>query len=133
MNKKIALGIIAIFLVGVVGIALGRNKIVPKVSVQDQAISKSQVVVEDVVSPVDGWLVIQTETNNVQGPVIGYVKIKKGEQKNVAVTIDESKATSKLFAMIHEDTGEKDKLDFPGADMPLMYNDDMVFQLFSVK
>lgn len=133
MNKKIALGIIVIFLIGVLGLALGRNKIVPKVSVKDQAISNSQVVVEDVVSPVDGWLVIQTETNNVQGPVIGYVKIKKGEQKNVAVTVDTSKATPKLFAMIHEDTGEKNKLDFPNDDMPLTYNDDMVFQIFSVK
>lgn len=123
-------GVVAVIVI--VWVVFGGSKIVPSVFAEDQSINNDQVTVSSVTSPEPGWLVIQTETNSIPGPVIGYVKINKGETKNVSIKIDRSKITPRLFAMIHVDDGQKDKLDFPGNDMPLMYNGDMVSKLFSV-
>ena len=134
MSKKIVFSLLGVVIV-IVGLLLifGGDKIIPSVIVNDQPIRDGQVIVEGVTAVAPSWLVIQTETNGTPGPVIGYVKINKGENKNVAVTIDTQKSTAKLFAMIHVDDGEKDKLDFPNNDMPLVYKGEMVSKLFSVQ
>lgn len=134
MSKKnifTLIGVVALIVVA--GFVWKRPNIIPQVSVIDQSIIQDQIVVPSVTAVAPSWLVIQTETNSVPGPVIGYVKIKPGENKNIAVKIDTTKSTPKLFAMIHEDNGEKDKFDFPGNDMPLMYQGEMVSKIFAVK
>lgn len=73
------------------------------------------------------------DTNGTPCPVIGYVKIGKGENKDVSVAIDEQKISPKLYAMIHVDKGEKGKLYFPENDKLLIYKGNMVSKLFSVK
>lgn len=134
MNKNIAFSLAAIILVIAAAAAYSnKNSVVPAISVEDQALQDNKIIISSVTAVDDSWLVIQTETNNVPGPVIGSTKIKKGENKNVSVVIDKNQATPKLFAMIHVDDGEKEKLDFPGADMPLMYKNEMVSKLFSLK
>ncbi|TSC52411.1 MAG: beta-Ig-H3/fasciclin [Parcubacteria group bacterium LiPW_41] len=130
MNKKIILIlVVALFVVLVIFLAFNGG-VVPKVLVSDQLIQNNQIVIAQVDAVAPSWLVIQTETNGVPGPVIGYTKIKKGTNKNVSVKIDTEKSTPKLFAMIHEDVGEKDKFDFPNNDMPLYYKGEMISKLF---
>jgi hypothetical protein len=134
MNKTSLLAAVGIIAVGsILVIALSSGKITPVVNVSDQEIRDGKVVVANATAVAPSWLVIQTETNGAPGPVIGYVKIGRGENKDVAVSIDVQKSTPKLFAMIHEDNGEKDKFDFPGNDMPLTVNNQMVSQLFTIK
>lgn len=134
MNKNIlaGLGFLSLAALGII-IYANRNAITPTITVEDQPLRGDLVTVATATAVDDSWLVIQTETNNVPGPVIGATRIKKGENKNIAIAIDKSQATPKLFAMIHVDDGEKGKLDFPGADMPLMYKGEMVSKLFSLK
>lgn len=132
MNKKIIIGLVGMTIVAVI-LGLSRGSIVPSIAVKDQALTNKQVLVDTVVAQKDSWLVIQTSTNNVPGPVIGFTKVRKGEEKNIAVTIDESQATPIMYAMLHDDSGEENKLDFPGSDMPSMYNGEMIFKTFSLK
>lgn len=134
MKKTIIFPVLGLVILIVISLLIfSRSNIVPSVIVKDQPIVNGQVTVESVTAIANSWLVIQTETNSVPGPVIGYIKINKGENKNVSVPIDITASTPKLFAMIHEDSGEKNRFDFPENDMPLMYNDLMVSQLFTVK
>lgn len=133
MNKKILLSLGAVVIIGVALFFTLKSSVVPLINVNDQSINSGQVLVSEVTAIAPSWLVIQTETNGVPGPVIGYTKISKGENKNVSVTIDVSKSTPKLFVMIHEDSGEKGKFDFPSNDMPLVYKGDMVSKLFITK
>lgn len=134
MSKKIILPILGIGIIALIAFAvLSRNSIVPRVQVSDQPIKDGQINVAEVDAVASSWLVIQTETNGAPGPVIGYTKINKGSNKNVVVQIDAQKSTPKLFAMIHEDNGEKGKFDFPNNDMPLQYKGEMVSELFIVK
>lgn len=133
MNKKILLSVGVVFIIGGVIFLTFKNNIVPLIKVDNQSMTNGQIIVSEVNINTPGWLVIQTETNGVPGLVVGYTKISKGENKNVSVNIDTSKSTPKLFAMIHEDSGEKGKFDFPGNDMPLVYKDNMVSKLFVIK
>jgi len=133
MNKKIVFSLFGVAIVGLFIFLLRGSSVIPSIKVNDQIVSSDNVVVESVTAVAPSWLVIQTETNGIQGPVIGYTKINKGENKNVSVKIDSGQKTPKLFAMIHEDNGEKNKFDFPDNDMPLLYNGEMVLQLFSIE
>ncbi len=133
MVKKILIALLGIGIVGVIVSLVIKDNIVPKVVVSDQSIQNGQVMVAEVDAIAPSWLVIQTETNGAPGPVVGYIKINKGSNKNVSVKIDIQKSTPKLFAMIHEDNGEKDQFDFPNNDMPLLYKGEMVSELFTVK
>lgn len=134
MNKTIQLSLLGIVAVGAMFFfVIKGSSIIPQVTVFDQPITSGQIIVSSATAVAPSWLVIQTETNGAPGPVIGYVKINKGENKNVNVKIDASKSTPKLFVMIHEDSGEKDKFDFPDNDMPLIYKNEMVSKLFALK
>lgn len=134
MNKKIIFSILGIVIVGVaLFFTILNSNITPLVNVKDQSISNNQVFIDSAIAIAPSWLVIQTEANGVPGPVIGYVKINKGENSNISVKINATEITPKLFAMIHEDGGEKNKFDFPENDMPLIYKGEMVSKLFVVK
>lgn len=109
------------------------GNIIPQVTVSDQPIINGRITVSSVIAIAPSWLVIQTETNGVPGPVVGYAKMNKGVNNNVSVNIDALKSTPKLFAMIHEDGGVKGKFDFPNNDMPLLYKGEMVSKIFTLQ
>lgn len=134
MNKTIIFSLLGLAVIAAaLWFILKDGNIIPQVTVADQPIINGQITVSSVMAVAPSWLVIQTETNGVPGPVVGYAKINKGENNNVNINIDAQKSTPKLFAMIHEDSGEKGKFDFPDNDMPLLYKNEMVSKLFTLK
>jgi len=133
MTKKIIITFVGLAAIVVIASFFLKSNVIPQVLVSDQPIKNGKVVVSQVDAVAPSWLVIQVETNGVPGIVVGYKKIDKGTNKDVAVDIDAQKATPKLFAMIHEDNGEKNKFDFPNNDMPLLYKGEMVSKLFTVR
>lgn len=90
-----------------------------KVTVTDQAISNNTVTIQDVKAAADGWIVIHAQANGNPGPDIGHAAVKAGDNPNVVVTIDPTKATPVLYAMLHIDAGTKGTYEFPGADTPV--------------
>lgn len=88
----------------------------PSVTVSDQAIVNGTVTIDRVVTAEPGWLVIHAEADGKPGPILGQSAVQPGENLNVVVTIDESKATPKLFAMLHVDRGTRGTFEFPGGD-----------------
>ena len=101
------------------------------VKVSDQNLGEDRVTVAQVNAAVDGWVVIHTEADGKPGPVIGYAQVPAGESTDVEVTVDASKATPKLFAMLHVDEGTKGTYEFPGADVPVKDGDMVVMQAFN--
>ncbi|HHB91295.1 MAG TPA: hypothetical protein ENK60_08320, partial [Anaerolineae bacterium] len=77
--------------------------ITPSVTVEDQEVQDGKVVVAKVVSPGSGWIVIHAQKDGKPGPILGFAAVKEGENENVAVEIDASKATDILYAMLHTD------------------------------
>jgi hypothetical protein len=90
----------------------------PAVSVKDQTVSGSLVVVEKIIAAEPGWIVIHSGSEGF--PAIGATYVPAGESENVAVQIDVSKAIGQNSAMLHVDKGEAGKYEFPGADVPVM-------------
>ena len=92
----------------------------PSIMVENQPISNDgTVLIERVVSPVNGWVVIHADSSGAPGTVIGYAQIAAGETLNVPVPVDGSRVTETLWAMLHEDAGEPGVYEFPGPDAPV--------------
>ncbi len=104
----------------------------PSVSVSDQADKDDTVTVAQVASDGPGWIVIHKEEGGGPGGVVGYAAVKSGVNKDVVVKIDSYSATPKLFAMLHIDAGKVGTYEFPGPDVPVMLNGEMVSPSFMV-
>jgi predicted lipoprotein with Yx(FWY)xxD motif len=66
------------------------------------------------------------------GEYIGETLIKNGINTNVVVKVNTSLATPVLYAMLHEDHGIIGVLEFPGPDVPVMLNGQMIAPTFNV-
>jgi predicted lipoprotein with Yx(FWY)xxD motif len=66
------------------------------------------------------------------GDYIGNILIKNGLNTNVVVKIDVKRATPVLYAMLHEDHGVIGALEFPGPDVPVTVNGQMITPKFNV-
>jgi hypothetical protein len=106
--------------------------IIAAVSVADQDIVDNSVVVPQVVSADQGWIVIHADQDGSPGAVIGYAQVAQGENNDVTVEVDTSVATQTLYAMLHVDAGTAGTYEFPGNDSPVMVNDQMVVQPFQI-
>lgn len=104
----------------------------PSVTVSDQAVKDDRITISEVVSDGPGWIVIHKEQGGGPGPVVGYAAVTDGTNTDVVVKIDSYTATPKLFAMLHTDAGTVGKYEFPGADVPVMTNGEMVNPSFTV-
>ena len=102
-------------------------KIIPAVSVSDQSIESGSVTVAQVTSDGPGWIVIHAQAEGKPGPILGFSRVKDGENADVLVDIDATKATETLFAMLHSDLGEEGSFEFPeGPDTPVKVGDKVV-------
>ncbi len=104
----------------------------PSVVVNDQQVNGATVVVADVVSNGPGWMVIHSQVSGAVGPAIGYTAVKDGDNKNVQVQIDPKQATPVMYAMLHIDAGQVGKYEYPGPDIPVTINGQMVTPPFNV-
>lgn len=119
-------------LIGEEEIVEPEQELTPSVSVNDQEVSNGSVIVNNVVSAQLGWIVIHADSgDNTPGPVIGQSQVNEGTNNNVSVNIDEDKATPKLFAMLHLDTGSQGLYEFPDADKPVKVDDKLVVKGFN--
>ena len=98
----------------------------PSVTVKDQDVDGDSVVVADAVSPGPGWIAIHNQVNGNIGEAIGEAHLNSGDNKNVLVKIDPTKATAVMYAMLHVDAGTVGKYEFPGPDVPEMFNGQML-------
>jgi len=103
----------------------------PSVTVNDQTVNGNSVMVADVVSNGPGWLVIHNQVNGTVGDPVGEVPVSNGDNKNVIVQIDPTKATGTMYAMLHVDAGTVGKYEFPGPDVPVMVSGSMLAPAFN--
>jgi len=105
---------------------------IPSVTANDQSIVDSKVTVASVFSVGPGWIVIHVDADGAPGTVIGNSPVVDGENADVVVTIDESAATTTLYAMLHTDVGEAGTFEFPGDDVPVKVDDKIVLSPFQI-
>lgn len=79
-------------------------------------------------SPQAARVVIHADDGGQPGEVLGFAPVPAGVSKNV--TVELTKAGSKLIAMLHVDAGEAGKYEFPGDDVPLIIDGQPVIAAF---
>ena len=77
-------------------------------------------------------MVIHLKKDGQPGPIIGYTSLAAGSDSNIKVTIDKTNLTATLIAMLHYDRGEKGVFEFPGADGPVIKDQQVIMQEFNL-
>jgi plastocyanin len=103
------------------------------VSASDQNIEFATVLIDEVVMPVDGWLVIHTDENGEPGEVVGVEALEPGRYTDIGVGIDAVRATDTLHAMLHIDAGQEGEFEYLGPDEPLTIDGEPVMDTFRVE
>ena len=75
---------------------------------------------------------IHAQTDGKPGPVLGFTQVNDGTSANVIVEIEVSQATETLYAMLHTDAGQAGVYEFPGDDVPVKVNDQVVVSPFQI-
>ena len=119
------------FLFGSVAMAQTDPPVTPNVQISEAGIVDGSVSIVRAVVTGPGWVVIHADNNGRPGAVLGYAPLDEGENNNISVDIDADAATPILHAMLHVDAGAVGTYEFPGADEPVMIEDDIVMAKFS--
>jgi hypothetical protein len=131
IRRTLAFSLIVSLLLVAAPLALAQD-VMPSVVVNDQEIQNGTVTVASVVSDGPGWIVIHADDNGAPGAVIGHAAVTDGENTDVVVEIDEAAATETLYAMLHTDAGQVGTYEFPGDDVPVQVDGQVVTPAFSV-
>ena len=103
------------------------------ITVSDQSLdADSQVVIKTASIGDNGWMTIHEKRDGQPGPTIGYTSLLKGTTSAIKVTIDKTNLTPSLIAMLHYDRGEKGAYEFPGADGPVIADQQVIMKEFNV-
>lgn len=114
---------------------------IPSVEVNTQGTSNgNQVVISNVVSPENGWIVIHRSNAAGNGPqvpeIIGKTMVDAGANSDVTIQLEEGVSNDEtLWAMLHEDTGTMGEYEFDGQnglDLPVTLNDEIVMTSFMI-
>jgi hypothetical protein len=99
-------------------------------TVSDQTLANNAVLVASVTASQDGWVVVHE--SNADGSIklpdiIGKTAIKAGTTAKVTIPLDKQVANgAKLWPMLHIDAGQLGTYEFPGPDVPVVVNGDIV-------
>jgi hypothetical protein len=93
--------------------------VAPNITVTDQHINNSKVILGPILMTVDGWLVLYTNVGEKPGKILGYTHVSQGEHSDIFISISEKEYTGKIHVAPHYDWGEKKQFEFPGIDMPI--------------
>lgn len=106
---------------------------VPAVIVANQPIKDGKLVIPEVISNGECWLVIHRQNGDgTMGSMVGFAKVADGTNKNVVVPVDTSQTSTIMYAMLHENNARKGSPQFPGVDVPVMANGQMIAPTFEI-
>lgn len=139
MRKKIVFSVVALGTLALLGGGcvnkLNKKDMAPalSISISEQKLSgNNEIVVNSASITDDGWVVVHAMTDGRPGAVLGYTSLLKGTGADIKVTIDKTKVTPNLTAMLHYDRGEKGVFEFPGADGPVIKDQQVIMQEFKL-
>lgn len=135
LTSALVLGTLALLGAGCVKTNLtNKNEAaLPSISVSNQAVKNNQVVIDKASIGDEGWIVIHTKENGQPGTILGYTSLASGSDSKIKITIDKTKISESLIAMLHYDRGQKGTFEFPGADGPVIKDQKVIMQEFSIK
>lgn len=108
--------------------------ITPTLTVSGQEFTpESAVVIDEVITPKPGWLVLQLDEAGDPGALLAYTPIAAGRNSNISMPINWREATPQLHAFVYEDLGEQSVFEFQAEDRPLTVNGEPVEVVFELR
>lgn len=105
----------------------------PSINVTDQEVLDDGLVqIASVVALADGWLLLHADEGGNVGEVLGFTAVQTGENNNLVVSIPWRGATPTLHAMLYEDNGRSQLLDYLVEDLPVLVQGQPVLTSFHV-
>ena len=132
VRMRVLRATLVLLLLAALPIVAGAQEVNPSVTVSEQPIEDGTVTVDEVVAAGPGWIVIHADDNGSPGPDIGWTAVEEGTNTDVVVEIEEDQATDTLHAMLHDDLGTEGEYEFPGADVPVQVNGQVVNVTFEI-
>ena len=71
---------------------------------------------------VPAWLVIYASEEGQRGEMLGFTSLDPGVNRDLVVEVDGAQLTDTLYAVLHIDAGEVGEFEYPGEDVPLQRN-----------
>jgi LPXTG-motif cell wall-anchored protein len=103
------------------------------VDAADQPVVDGSITVASVNAGQDGFIVAHLDEGGQPGKVIGHTAVKKGDNKDVKIKLEQDvKAGDKLWPMLHIDAGTVGTYEFPGADVPVIVNGNVVMKQITI-
>ncbi len=106
----------------------------PSIKVEDQQLDENgQLLIDRVVSPVEGWLVIQQEEDGRAGGILANASIAVGENRTLEIEVDPLALGDGLYASLFIDEGQPGVFEYPGPDVPMLNESEPVSEYFAVE
>ncbi len=104
----------------------------PLIAASDQmADPADEVVVDEVLSNGEGWIVVHEDDDGSHGAAIGLARVADGTHSDVTVTLDRDAVDGEtLHAMLHINQEPVDE--YTDQDIPVMVDDEVVVASFTV-
>lgn len=98
------------------------------ISASDQTGDGTTVEVDSLsIDGASGFVVVHRDDDGAPGEVIGHQAIAEGSSSDVTVTLDTALEDSQaLWPMLHVDAGEVGTYEFPGSDVPVTADGEIV-------
>ena len=93
----------------------------PDIFVYDQQLHEGKISIDRVITDGPGWVAAYYDDGGQPGLIIGFALLEDGVNEQVEVELLETAVTPRLFLILHEDTGNEGEFDFPVADLPVVY------------
>jgi hypothetical protein len=103
--------------------------VAPSLSFVDQPILDGAITITSALIDGPGWLVIHADENGAPGRVLAQARLNAGLNEDIAFTFDGLEPNTRVFPMLHYDTGALGVYEFgtvEGADLPVTFNGSVV-------
>jgi hypothetical protein len=106
------------------------SNIAPALVLVDGPLVDGMLHVRNAIIDAPGWLAIHSDNEGAPGPVIGTAQLHPGSNWDLMIEVDPEAAGTKVFPMLHYDTGEMGVYEFgtvEGADAPVFVGEAVIF------
>ena len=127
--------VVTLFIVTLVVVAFAQEgpAQTPTLVVNNQAPINGNLTIEQATVPQQVFLVIQRDPSGATGAILGRVALQTGTTENVVVPLDIAVAPGEqLYATLYSDAAPVGVFEVPGADTPLLVNNQPVVQPFTI-
>jgi plastocyanin len=97
-------------------------------TVADQSGDGTRITVaQATITGADGFVVVHADADGAPGPVIGHAPLPEGTSRGLVVLLDEPlTGNATVWPMLHVDAGEPGVYEFPGPDVPVTVDGEVV-------